>query len=191
MKYAALFAIAALPVFGQITPPASVVSAPVTTSSVNPVRPVGPGRIALSTLSTLERRLDGQLSAIGTTIDPLDLLGTTRGVYLDGYGIVFTTECSLIITPSISPFRQSITEQDKIQVHQRKVNRLPVLKKTMREMMKVVALSLAQVPDNQLFVLVVRLDYLPYEDTTGLPGQIIMSADRRSALAGNIKTEEQ
>jgi len=40
-------------------------------------------------------------------------------------------------------------------------------------------------------VLSVRLLYLPWEDTTGLPAQLLMSATRREVLNGQIKTEEQ
>ena len=42
-----------------------------------------------------------------------------------------------------------------------------------------------------LVVVAVRLDYLNWEDTSGLPGQILMRADRRSALAGYIEEEQQ
>ena len=40
-------------------------------------------------------------------------------------------------------------------------------------------------------VVAVRLLYQPWEDTPGLPGQIVMKGDRQSALAGDIQTEEQ
>ena len=40
-------------------------------------------------------------------------------------------------------------------------------------------------------VVAVRLWYQSWEDTTGLPSQIVMRADRRSAAAGTIKTELQ
>ena len=42
-----------------------------------------------------------------------------------------------------------------------------------------------------IVVVAVRLDYLNWEDTTGLPAQILMRADRKSALAGDIKEEQQ
>jgi len=148
-------------------------------------------RIALGTFSDLEKRFDGKLAAIGTVNDPLDLLGTTRGVYLDGFGAVFTSELSLIISPAISPFHQTITDKEKAQTHQRKADRLPLLKKAMREMMRAAATTLIQIPENQQVVLAVRLDYLRWEDTTGLPGLIIMRADRRSALADNITEDQQ
>ena len=52
-------------------------------------------------------------------------------------------------------------------------------------------MTLIQIPDNQQIVLAVRLDYLRWEDTMGLPGLIVMRADRRSALADNITEDLQ
>ena len=54
---------------------------------------------------------------------------TTRGVYLEGFGVVFTSELSLIVSPTINPFHQTITDKEKAQTHQRKIDRLPLLKK--------------------------------------------------------------
>ena len=76
-------------------------------------------------------------------------------------------------------------------LHQRKIDRLPALRQAMREMLRAAATTLIQIPDNQLVVVAVRLDYLNWEDTTGLPAQILMRADRKSALAGDIKEEQQ
>lgn len=150
-----------------------------------------PMRIALGTFADLEKRFDGKLSSLGGANDPTDLLGTTRGIYLEGYGAVFTAELSLINTPGINPFRPTISEQLKEQVHQRKAARVPLLKQAMKEMMKTAAMTLIQVPEGQQFVFAVRLDYLRWEDTMGLPGLIVMKADRKSALAGDVQMEEQ
>lgn len=150
-----------------------------------------PMRIALGTFADLEKRFDGKFSSVGGMNDPMDLLGTTRGIYLDGYGAVFTAELSLIVTPDINPFRPTISDQLKQQVHQRKSARVPMLKQAMQEMLKTAALTLIQVPDNQQIVFAVRLDYLKWEDTMGLPGLVVIKADRKSALAGNFQIEEQ
>ena len=185
MRAAAAFMLIAGAACAQIAP---------TASKASPLPPTIGSRampIALGTFSDLEHRFDGKLSSIGGANDPLDLLGTTRGVYLDGFGAVFTAEVSLIITPSISPFRQTITEELKNQVHQKKVARVPLLKQAIREMVKTAALTMIQVPDNQQFVFAVRLEYLKWEDTIGLPGLIVAKADRKGALNGEIKMEEQ
>jgi len=148
-------------------------------------------------MTELEKHFDGELARIGGT-DPIDLLGLTRGIYLNGYGAVFTAEVSLIVTPTVMPFRPVITDELKQQVHKRKIDHLPILEKAMRDMVRSTAITftaagekVAVLPPGTQFVLAVRLLYLPWENTVGLPGQIIMKADLKSALAGNIQEEIQ
>jgi hypothetical protein len=189
MKTLVWFALAAAPLCAQLPKPVQAAS----TATVNPTlpNPAKAMKIAPQTFRELERHLDTQLAVIGGPSDPIDLLGTTRGLYLDGYGGVFTTEVSLILTPQINPFHQQITKEEAARVHQRKLARLPQLKQAMADMMKTSAMTLTQIPDSQQIVLAVRLLYLPWEDTTGLPAQVQMSASRREVLNGQIKTEEQ
>jgi hypothetical protein len=142
-------------------------------------------------LSELERGFDTKLATTGGASDPIDLLGATRGIYLDGYGAVFTTEVSLIVTPNINPFHTQMTEAEKEKVHQRKVAHLPMLRQLMREVWRDSAAALTSIPENQQVVISVRLLYLRWEDTRDLPGEIVMKGDRRAALTGAVQTEEQ
>ncbi|MGP8247205.1 MAG: hypothetical protein ACLQVN_22165 [Bryobacteraceae bacterium] len=146
--------------------------------------------IALATFSTLESGFDGKLTGYNIN-DPIDLLGRTRGLYLDGYGAVFTTEISLIVTPSINPFHPSMSPAEIAGVHKRKLDRLPVVRQLLKDMTQTAARTLTQIPGDQQVVVAFRLLYLPWEDTSALPGLLIAKADRRSALAGDIKIEEQ
>jgi hypothetical protein len=59
----------------------------------------------------------------------------------------------------------------------------------MKEMVNVTARTLVSMPDDQKIVLAVRLRYLSEEDTAGLPAQIVMTADKKAAQMGDIKTE--
>ena len=152
-------------------------------------------RIGPRSFEVLEKNFDDGLKAAGGN-DPIELLGGTRGLYLDGYGVVFTTEISLIFTPSINPFHQQVTPQEAANVHKRKLAHLPLLKQAMEQMMLASASGLDSLPVNQQIVLAVRLLYLPWEDTTGLPAQILMRADRgallnKAAVDGGIHTDEQ
>ena len=135
--------------------------------------------------------MDTKLASFGGANDPLDLLGATRGIYLDGYGAVFTVEASLIITPNVSPFHTVITEPEKVKIRQRKLDRLPQLKVLMRDLWRESATALTSIPDNQQVVIALRLMYLPWEDTRGLPGQIVLKGDRRGAATGAVQMEEQ
>jgi hypothetical protein len=155
------------------------------------VTPTEKPRVPRQTLADIERRLDTKLASLGGANDPIDLLGASRGIYLDGYGAVFTVELSPIVTPGLNPFHTVITEPEKEKVRQRKLDRLPMLKELMRDMWRDSATALTAVPDNQQVVIAVRLLYLPWEDTRGLPGEIVMKGDRRAAVTGAVQMEEQ
>jgi hypothetical protein len=153
--------------------------------------------ISRQTFIDIEKQFDARLSSTGGA-HPVDILGLTRGLYLEDYGVVFTAEVSLVQTPAPNPFRKEITAEQKAEIHRLKVENLPLLRKTMREMVKTTAASMNAVgirmgilrPNSQV-VLAVRLLYLPYENTAGLPGLIVMKADLRGALTDDIKMEEQ
>ena len=150
-----------------------------------------PVRIALGTFSQIERDSDGKLEKIGDANFPIDLLGATRGIYLDGYGAVFTSEISLMRSPTVNPFQRTISREQAEQVHQKKAERLNALRAALKDMVQSAARTLFLVPENQQIVFAVRLDYFQWENTSGLPGLVLMRADRKSALAGNVHLEEQ
>ena len=149
------------------------------------------GRVAPGTMGPLERRFDERLEKLFDANDPVDLLGRTRGVYLDNYGAVFTAEVSLVMTPAASPFRGKITKEYADSVRQKKIQRLPFLKAVMKEMMHNMAATFVQVPADQQMVLVVRFWYEPWEDMNGMPSQITIHGDRASAMKGDVQVEEQ
>jgi hypothetical protein len=148
-------------------------------------------RIPAQTIRGLERAFNDRLVSLADVNEPLDLLGDTRGIQLDDYGVVFTSEVSLVVTPTITPFRQKITPEVAARVHKLRVERMPLLKAAMTEMMRNMATALTQLPTGQQMVLVVRLYYGPWEDTAGMPAQVMMRADRAAAVAGKIETEER
>ena len=148
-------------------------------------------RLPASIIEELEKTFDGRLSNIADANEPVDLLGDTRGLQLDGYGLVFTSEVSLIRTPSINPFQKEIPKAVQDRVHQRRVERLPLLKAAMKEMLRNMAVAGAQLPATQPMVLAVRLYYGAWEVTTGMPRQLIMRANRANAAAGIVELEER
>ena len=150
---------------------------------------VAPARISQGMLANLEKTFDGRMEAADSK-DPFEIYGDgTRGLYVEGFGTVFTTEISLIVTPGIFPMSPAVTDEKKAQVHQRKFNHLQPLKDLMKDLMKVSALTLVPLPDDQKIVFAVRVRYQRWEDTTGLPAQIVMTADKKSVLQGDIQTK--
>lgn len=114
--------------------------------------------------------------------DPYLLLGMTRGVYLPGYGAVFTMEMNLAHGASAGPFGP-VPQEQLGRVHKKKLEMYPRLKKAMREMLVSAAGALDTVPADERLVLGVSLVYHRAEITTGLPQQVVMTADRKTLLS--------
>jgi len=135
-------------------------------------------RMTRNVIAGSERSFDSRLAR-----DAFDLLGPTRGVYLEGFGAVFSTEVNLILSPNLSPFHQSFTKMEIARIHDRKVQRLPVLKQNMRDMLIASAASLENLPPNEQVVVAVSLFHYAWEDYSGMPNQIVMQAERQKLLS--------
>jgi hypothetical protein len=164
-------------------PPASIAAKPAGTIGTADTSPV-----ALPTILSLEKEMDGRISTTGGT-DPCQIWGASRGVYVSGIGAIFTAEVELAATPGAAAMFQAITPPMKAKILKNKQAHLPMLEQTVREM----ALSLAASPalklaDTEQVVVSVRLWYRPWEDKTGLPGQIVARLDRRGGI---VKMEVQ
>lgn len=182
----ALLLLASLPAAAQITKASAPAGGPAPV-----VGAITPLKLSIGSFLPLEKRFNTQLATLFDANNPLDLLGLTRGVYLEGYGVVFTAELSLMVTPNITPFQMEIPKELADRVRQTKIERLPVLKTAMKEMMAIAARTFFQIPPNQQVAISVRFLYQPWENRTGMPSQILMRADRRGALSGDIQVEEQ
>jgi hypothetical protein len=177
MRTALVVLLALAPLSAQVARPVSA------TARVSGTLQPASARVSLASLAGLARGFDRDFQMFAPP-DPIDVLGRTRGIYLEGFGAVFTTELSPILTPQLSPFRPNISEQEKAQVRQRKLARLPAVERLMNSMLLTAAKELTAVPDDQQIVVAVKFLYLPYEDTSGLPGQMVMKAERRTILSG-------
>jgi len=139
-------------------------------------------RVSRAALEAMEISFDKRVRTISADF-PFELLGNTRGVYLEGYGAVFTAEVNLSQSTNLSPFQLTIPKEYVAKLHARKLERVPVLKKQMKEAMLAMAASLDGVPANERVVLGVTLFYYTkWEDMSGLPSQIVMQADRQKLV---------
>jgi hypothetical protein len=136
-----------------------------------------------------EKHLDTKLDQVGGK-DKVYILGLTRGLYLAGYGAVFTQEIDLIQSPHPNPFHQQITQQEAATVRQRKLANLAALRNALRDMWADAAATLSPMPDTEQVVLAVRMLYQPWEDKTGLPSQIVLKGSRKANPA-TLQLEEQ
>lgn len=139
-------------------------------------------------IEALENKFDRSIETFDIN-DPFYLLGNTRGVYLENYGVVFTAELNLVGGASVTPFRPEFTAEQKEQLREKKVGRLAVLRTMMRDMMVDSATAIEAVPPGEQIVVGTSLFYYSWESRSGLPSQILMQTRRQTMLdfeAGRI-----
>jgi hypothetical protein len=139
------------------------------------------GRLLRSTLKSAERTIDERVQQM-TSRTPFVLLGTTRGAYLAGYGAVFSLEVNLVPVAGISPFRPAYSPKEIQDLNRQKREKLAVLKTGLRRLLLDQAAALPQVPANEKIAIVVNLFNFSWEDTAGLPSQLVLQASRQSLV---------
>jgi hypothetical protein len=163
--------------------PASAQLAPMKQAAPSVVKTADTLAVTLQTIGSLEKEMDTRISSTGGT-EPCAVLGGTRGLYVSGLGAVFTAEVELSVTPGgVGLFQTTVSPDQKAKIHKTKLAHVPMLEQTMRDM----ALSLAASPalklsDADQVVVAVRLVYRPWEDATGLPGQLLVRLDHRGGI---------
>ncbi len=139
------------------------------------------GRALRATLKNSEQTIDDRLQQM-TARAPFALLGTARGAYLAGYGAVFTAEVNLAPVAGLSPFRPAYTPQEIQGLNKQKREKLSALKAGMRQLLMEQAAALPQVPPNEKIAIAVTLFNFRWEDTTGLPSQVVMQSTKQALL---------
>lgn len=135
-----------------------------------------------SMLIPVEKRLDQRLETLFD--EPFLLLGMSRGLYLDKFGAVFSAELQLVSTPGLGTFGFTApTKEMLVSTRNKKLERLPILKDAMRAQLASAAVALEKLPADEKVVLGVSIFRRSWEDSTGLPAQIVMQATRRDLVA--------
>lgn len=148
-----------------------------------PLAPL-PGQRALPSrgeIAAVEESLYNKLRAYDINA-PIEVLGLPRGLYLEGYGAVFSAEINLLQTAGLSPFRPKVTPEETARVRAAKQKRLPDVRAMMRQMLVDSAASLDRVPMNEQVVLGFVFAYHSWEDRRGLPQLITMQAQRQTLV---------
>ena len=138
-------------------------------------------RVERKTLVAMERSLDDRVTRLWDD-NPYLVLGPTRGVYLEGYGAVFTAEINLVAAVGISPFHPAYSKPEIDRHRLKKLERLPQLKTAMRDALVASAASLDTVPPDEQIVVVAFLTKYPWEDGNGIPAQVTMQAPKKKLL---------
>ena len=138
-------------------------------------------RVTRVVIRSVESNLNERLSKLWAADTPMALTSHARGLYLDGYGAVFTLEMNTandgvgLMTPNLTP-------QMKAQVKQKKVDRMPQLQKALSLALVDAAATLDPVPLDEQVVIEVDLLRYTWEDGTGYPAELLVQSTRRKLL---------
>jgi len=144
-------------------------------------------------IQDVERAIDARFNDLRMEA-PIRALGSTRGAYLRGYGAVFTLQINLAPVAQLSPFRQSYSPEERSQINIRKRQRLETLETLARSILIEETAALTALPDGEQVALAIALFHFSWEDLTGLPSQVVMSASKTllaEARAGKIDAAER
>lgn len=143
--------------------------------------------VSFASIRAVEASINDKLRS--TVNDPYDVLGTARGTYLDGFGVVFTVEMNLVLVSplNLSPFKPSIAESEIVAMHDRKVKKVEGLKELMRGQMFGASRILTGLPANEHIVMEAFLFNYRWENSRDLPKRIILTAGRQQLLDAQNK----
>jgi hypothetical protein len=142
--------------------------------------------IKRNSLAEFERNFDARLQK-NTGQGVFEIMSTTVGSYIDGAGVFFGCRVNLLYGPVPNPFSPPFTKEDIAALRQRKLDRIPILETEMRNFLSDVAAAPgfdSVRPAEQIAVSVDLFYYSDpkWEDSTGLPRQITMNAQKQKLL---------
>ena len=109
------------------------------------------------------------------------LIGLTRGVYLEGVGAVFTAEL-IVVNANVNIMKPLPTKEEVVQIRNKKLERIPILKRVLKDALVSAATSLGTIPPDEQVVIAVIVPRFKFEDATGLPAQITVQASKRKLM---------
>jgi hypothetical protein len=150
------------------------------------VLPAADRKPSRATLIAAEKQFDQMVQAKWTD-DPFVLLGNTRAIYVDGFGVILTAEISLSMGPTVSPFSPSISKEAIARHREKKLQRLPQLKDLIRTGAESARTWFPDLPDTDKLVIGVTVLKYSWEDAAGIPSQLVGITQRRKAAAVTLQ----
>jgi hypothetical protein len=144
------------------------------------------GKAVRADLKNGERNIDDRVQQ-ATSRAPFALLGQTRGAYLPGYGVVFSLEVNLVPVAGVSPFRPAYSRPEIQNLNQQKRAKLAELRTQLRQVLVDQGAALTRIPPTEKVAIVVTLFNFTWEDTNGLPSQIVLQATRQSLAELHVR----
>lgn len=146
------------------------------------VSAAGQTRVDRTALTAAEKNLDDQVVHLWN--EALALVGPARGVYVDGYGVVLTVEMNLATAP-VNMMHPVLTEAEKLQLRQKKLERIPQLKTALKSALVAAAASFRDLPMDEHVAIAMILPRYSWEDASGIPMQLTVQATRQSLMGGS------
>jgi hypothetical protein len=137
-------------------------------------------RVDRTQMEKVEKGLDATLLRF-TTDNSHTLIGVTRGIYLEGVGAVLTAELIVVNAP-VNIMHPLPTKEEIVQMRKKKLERIPLLKKILKDSLVSTAAALDTIPPDEQVVIAVIIPRFTFEDGAGLPAQVTVQATKRKLL---------
>jgi hypothetical protein len=137
-------------------------------------------RVSGNVLKVVETSLDDRIKSLWAE-NPFSVIRLTRGLYLEGYGAVFTVDVSPVLSTT-SMMHPTVTKDEVVKAHKARVERVVQLKQAMRMAVADAAAALEPVPADDQITLVVYLQHHEWEDVSDTPGQLTFRGKKRALL---------
>jgi hypothetical protein len=137
-------------------------------------------RVSGNVLKVVETSLDDRLKSLWPD-NPFIVIRPTRGLYLDGYGAVFTVDVSPVLSTT-SMMKPLVTKEEVVQAHKVRIERIGQLKVAMKAALADVASSLDPVlPDDQITLVVFLVNH-QWEDLSGMPARLTFQGKKKALI---------
>jgi hypothetical protein len=132
--------------------------------------------------------LEGLVTGFAHTLvaDQMQIFGYPSGLYINGYGVVFSTEINLSYAQAVSPFQQTFSPAMVAKTHDFELKQLPVLRNEMRQMLLKASVTLDTLPASEQIAVGVNLTHQNWEDKSGFPEQIVMQGQKSQLMAAQL-----
>ncbi len=137
-------------------------------------------RVSANVLKMVESSLDDRVKSLWPE-NPFTIIRASRGLYLDGYGAVFTMDVSPVLSTT-SMMHPTVTKDEVVKAHKVRGERIAQLRQAMRLAVADAAASLDPVPADDQVTLVVYLAYHEWEDVSGMPGQMTFRGKKKALI---------
>jgi len=137
-------------------------------------------RVSGNVLKVVETSLDDRLKSLWPD-NPFTVIRLTRGLYLEGYGAVFTVDVSPVLSTT-SMMHPTVTREEVATAHKVRIERIGQLKQAMRVALADAAASLDPVLPDDSVTLVVFLANHQWEDLSGMPARLTFQGKKKTLI---------